>query len=132
LSVVDASVFVNAWVVQGETGDAARDALGRLDVLDVPAVFPAEVTSAVRKMLQAELIAEPVATATLTALVDVTKVCHAFDPFIDRVWDLRHHLTPYDAWYVALAEALECPLLTADAQLARAPGLRCEVVVVGR
>ena len=131
MSVVDASVFVNALAVEGEAGDAARDALGRLTVLDVPAVFPAEVTSAVRDMLRAGVIAETTATATLVALVDVTKVCHAFDPFIERVWELRHHLTTYDAWYVALAEALDTPLLTADYQLARAIGLRCAITVVG-
>ena len=46
---------------------------------------------------------------------------------LSRVWKLRHNLTPYDASYVALAEVLGAPLLTADARLAGAPGLRCEV-----
>lgn len=47
-----------------------------------------------------------------------------------RIWELRHNLTPYDAAYVALAEALDAPLLTADARLANAPGLRCAVEVM--
>lgn len=131
MSVLDASVFVNALAVGGETGDAARDVLRRLSMLEVPAVFPAEVTSAVRRMLLAGVIDERVATGTLVALTDVTKSSHPFDPFIERIWQLRHHLTVYDAWYVALAEALDTPLFTADQQLAEAPGLRCEVTVVG-
>jgi predicted nucleic acid-binding protein len=100
-------------------------------MLEVPAVFPAEVTSAVRRMLLAGVIDERIATDTLVALTDVTKVSHALDPFIERIWQLRHHLTVYDAWYVALAEALGTPLITADRHLAEAPGLRCEITVVG-
>jgi predicted nucleic acid-binding protein len=131
LTVVDASVFVDANAVDGPAGDAARGALQQLPMLHVPAVFPAEVTSAVRRMVLAGVLAEVRARGTLTALVGVAKACHAFDPFIERVWELRHHLTVYDAWYVALAEALETTLLTADGQLAAAPGLRCEIQLVG-
>jgi predicted nucleic acid-binding protein len=45
-----------------------------------------------------------------------------------RVWELRHNMTAYDAWYVALAEALDSPLATLDARLARAAGPRCRFV----
>jgi predicted nucleic acid-binding protein len=102
-----------------------------LSMLQVPAVFPAEVASAVRKMVLAGVLGEARARATLTALVDVARADHAFEPFIGRVWELRHHLTVYDAWYVALAEELETTLLTADAQLASTPGLRCAVGLIG-
>jgi len=47
-----------------------------------------------------------------------------------RAWELRTNLSAYDALYVALAEQLQAPLLTADARLARAPGLRCSIEVV--
>ncbi|WP_442790453.1 type II toxin-antitoxin system VapC family toxin [Nonomuraea sp. NBC_01738] len=49
---------------------------------------------------------------------------------IARMWELRGDLTLYDASYVALAEAEDCPLLTGDARLTAAPGIRCEVRVV--
>ena len=49
-----------------------------------------------------------------------------------RAWELRTNLTAYDALYVALAEQLDAPLLTADARLARAPGLRCSIEIVER
>ena len=45
-----------------------------------------------------------------------------------RVWALRQNLTCYDAWYVALAEALDCPLATLDRKLSRADGPACAVV----
>ena len=51
---------------------------------------------------------------------------------LGRVWELRENLSAYDATYVALAEALESALVTADGQLARAPGPRCTITVVRR
>jgi len=47
---------------------------------------------------------------------------------LDRVWELRDNLSANGASYVALAEYLDCNLLTADARLTRAPGLRCPVL----
>ena len=52
-------------------------------------------------------------------------------PFLDRIWELKDNLTAYDAAYVALAETLSAPLVTTDARLARAPGIRAEVEVYG-
>lgn len=51
---------------------------------------------------------------------------------VRRCWSLRNTLTVYNASYVALAEALGAVLLTADAGLPRASGLRCQVEVVTR
>ena len=44
-----------------------------------------------------------------------------------RDWELRHSVGAYDALYVALAVALDAPLLTADGRLAAAPGHRADV-----
>jgi predicted nucleic acid-binding protein len=51
--------------------------------------------------------------------------------FLDRVWEPKDNLSAYDAAYVALAETLNAPLITTDARLARAPGIRAEVEVYG-
>ena len=51
---------------------------------------------------------------------------------LDRVWELRDNLSAYDASSVALAELLDCNLLTADARLSRAPGIRCSITLVPR
>ena len=53
---------------------------------------------------------------------EFTLLRYSHQPFSDRVWELRHNLTAYDATFVALAEALEAPLVTCDARLAAAPG----------
>jgi predicted nucleic acid-binding protein len=55
---------------------------------------------------------------------------HASRALWRRAWELRLNLSAYDALYVALAELLQVPLLTADARLARAPGLRCCVELI--
>jgi predicted nucleic acid-binding protein len=51
-----------------------------------------------------------------------------FDPFGDRVWELRHTMTSDDAWYVAVAEALHLPLATQDEKLAKASRAHCDVL----
>lgn len=51
-------------------------------------------------------------------------------PLLRRVWDLRPDVTSYDGCYLALAEAVGAPLLTADRRLADAPGNRCSVEVL--
>jgi predicted nucleic acid-binding protein len=51
---------------------------------------------------------------------------------LERVWELRDNLSAYDASYVAVAELLECNILTADARLSLAAGIRCPVTVVPR
>jgi predicted nucleic acid-binding protein len=49
---------------------------------------------------------------------------------LDRVWELRHNVRGWDAFYVALAEGLQATLLTRDARLGRVGGLACEVEVI--
>jgi len=44
-------------------------------------------------------------------------------PLLHDIWSLRDNLTAYDASYVALARGLDCPLVTADAGIAAAPGV---------
>jgi len=52
------------------------------------------------------------------------------DPFLERIWELRHSLSPYDASYIALAEALDALLVTCDARMARAHGHNAKVEVL--
>jgi predicted nucleic acid-binding protein len=127
MTVVDASVFVNALVSVGPPGQAARDELKRLTVLEVPAIFTAEVTSALRAASLSGQLSLGHAETAREQLRLVRKVQYPFDPFSDRVWELRGNLTVYDAWYVALAEWLATDLVTADACLANSTGPRCAV-----
>ena len=55
---------------------------------------------------------------------------HAHEPLLDRVWELRHNLSAYDAVYVALAKVLHTRVLTCDGRLAHAPGAARRVELV--
>ena len=68
--------------------------------------------------------------AAVDDLLDLELDVYPTGPLLRRVWELRDNVTAYDACYVALAEALDCALLTADARLSRASGPICEVEVV--
>ncbi|MDP8978204.1 MAG: type II toxin-antitoxin system VapC family toxin [Actinomycetota bacterium] len=130
MSVVDASVLVDALVVAGPPGDAARTALRERTVLPVPAIFGAEVASALRAMVRHGAVDLRRAGAALAQLRTIRTIQYAFEPFADRVWRLRDNLTVYDAWYVALAERLGLPLVTADERLLASPGPECRVMHV--
>jgi predicted nucleic acid-binding protein len=120
--VLDASVLAPALGDDSEDGDRARARL-RGESLAAPELIDLEVMSVWRRWLKDERRAR-LALADL-AEIPMSRCPHA--PLIARCWELRGNATPYDAAYVALAEALGVPLLTADTRLARASGLRCEV-----
>ena len=113
----------------GADGDAARARLARDPALHAPHLVDLEVLSVLRRQAAGLLDARRAGFA-LDDLVDLPLVRYPHAGFARRVWELRGNLTPYDAAYVALAEALGCPLVTADARLARAPGTRCDVEVL--
>jgi predicted nucleic acid-binding protein len=127
MPVLDASVVVDALVVAGRPGDLGRAELHRLSELQVPAIFTAEVTSALRALVHRRAL-HPIRAATaLTGILSMKTLSYPFEPFARRAWELRDSLTIYDAWYVALAERLETELVTADKRLTDARGPRCPI-----
>jgi predicted nucleic acid-binding protein len=129
--VVDASVLVTALVGDDEDGALARQRL-RGERLAAPELVDLEVASALRRLhLQGRLTARraELALTDLTAL-PVARASHR--PLLARCWSLRKNLTVYDAAYVALAEALNAPLLTADAALARSASRSCTIELLQR
>jgi predicted nucleic acid-binding protein len=130
LSVVDASVLVE-YLTVGENVEAARAAIGRERWVWAPALIDAEVGNALRRLVRSKELGPRKAAAALDDFLDmrIQRVPHR--SLVDRAWQLRDNVTFYDALYVALAEALGAPLLTRDARLARAPGIRTEVELVG-
>ena len=123
--VVDASVLVES--LAGEDGRGAR-----LDgeELHAPHLLDAEVAHVLRKRHRLGLVDVLIAAGALADLTQLAITRHAHVPLLDRVWELRDNLTAYDALYVALAERLGAPLVTADARIAACPGLRTSVEVV--
>lgn len=129
--VADASVVADALVVVGSQGGLARAAISAHDTLAAPAVLPAEVAQALRAMSRRGQLAALRAYAALDGLTRLPLSLAEFLPHRRRVWELRENVTAYDAWYVALAESLDVPLVTLDARLAGAAGPRCEIVLLG-
>ncbi len=128
--VVDASVVVEVLLrVPGAERLQARLA-GAGERLCAPALLDVEVAQALRRYAaRGELGAERGQEAIeLLAAFPLVRYPHA--PLLARIWELRSNLTAYDAAYVALAEALRAPLLTADARLAGAPGHGAEIELV--
>lgn len=127
--VLDASVVVPALTGAGGAGAVAREALaeGRLHA---PHLLDVEVASACRGLVGRGRIGDDDARAALARLAALRLRRHQHHPLLARIWDLRHSLSAYDACYVALAEALDATLLTADRRLAAATGLRCDLRVL--
>ena len=127
--VVDASVLVTALVDDDADGDEGRRRL-RGEHLAAPELIDLEVVSALRRAVSASAVPPRRAALAIDDLISMPLLRAPHHRLLTRCWDLRENLTPYDAAYVALAEALGAPLLTADARMASAPGIRCEVEVL--
>lgn len=127
MSVIDASVFVDAVVGVGAHGEAARDELRHNKTLQVPAIFGAEAVSALRGLVARGALTAVRAVAAVEQVRRVQALQYPFEPFASRVWELKENLTVYDAWYVALAEWLGSDLVTADDSLRNAAGPRCPI-----
>ena len=126
--VVDASVVVAALVDSGPDG-AWADQLLRSDHLGAPHLMPAEVANLLRRAALAGKISGDAAALAHADLLALPVELFPYEPFAQRVWELRSTVTAYDAWYVALAETLKAKLATLDAKLRRASGPRCRFAI---
>ena len=126
--VVDASTIV-AWLT--DAGARGAWAAGHLNAGDLaaPHIMPAEAASVLRRMVHADRLSSGLATLAHADLVRLRAHLYPYEPLSDRIWELRPNVTPYDAWYVALAETLGAPLVTMDGRLQRAVGPRCDFEV---
>lgn len=124
--VVDASAIVTALADDGADGDRTRARL-RGERLVAPHLLDAEVASAWRRLAAHGDLDDRRALLALEDLgaLRLERVPHG--SLLGRAWELRQNLTVYDAIYVALAEALEVALVTADRRITEAPGIRCAV-----
>lgn len=129
--VPDASALLVALTVDSPAGDAVRERLAEAVPLHAPHVVDLEVLSAIRGLALGGKLDTRRADQALADWRDTRITRHAHHPFEGRVWQLRHNLTVYDAAYVATAEALGCALLSGDADLDAAPGVRCEIIIIG-
>ena len=123
--VVDASAALSAILNAGP----AREALGA-ERLHAPHLIDSEVASGLRRCVAAAQLSAAAGWLALDTWRRLGMTRYPAYAMLDRVWELRDNLSSCDATYVALAESLDCSLLTTDNRLGRAPGVRCPILLV--
>lgn len=127
--VVDASVLIEV-LLKTDSGQRVRPRLFEDESLHAPHLVDVEVTHVVRRLERLGSLPAGRGVEALEDLIDLQITRYPHHMLLFRMWELRHNLTAYDAAYVALAEALDAPLLTCDAALASAPGHSARVELV--
>lgn len=128
LAVVDASAVVALVTSRSATASALADRM-RGVVMHAPAILPVEIDSALRGLERGGKLTTEQAEAARHNARALPVDLWPWMLLADRAWQLRHNVSTFDAGYIALAERLGAPLLTGDARLARAPGVRCRIDV---
>lgn len=122
--VIDSSAVVAALIDTGPDGIWAEQIVAEHE-LYAPSLVRVEAVNVLRRLELTQKITTPEARAAWEDLMQLEIEQFPFEPFPDRVWELRHAVTSYDAWYVAVAEALGFPLATLDERLSKASGPKC-------
>ena len=122
--VVDASAVVALLVDTGPDGTWAEHLLGG-EQLVAPHLMPVEAANILRRSAARGDLSADAAALAHADLLALGVDLYPYEPFAARVWELRENLSAYDAWYVALAEAMGAKLATLDRALSRAAGPRC-------
>jgi predicted nucleic acid-binding protein len=124
--VVDTSAILDAIAAY----ESAPGLIARLAAdgdLHAPHVIDVEILHALRGMLMREEITPERAADARTDFAETVLLRYPHEPLSDRIWELRHNLSAYDAAFVALAETLEMPLVTCDARLASSSGHNAQI-----
>ncbi|MGH3753275.1 MAG: type II toxin-antitoxin system VapC family toxin [Pseudonocardiaceae bacterium] len=129
--VVDASVLVNALADDDADGDLARSRLLADPDLHAPSLVELEVLSVLRRQLRLGRLDNRRADLAVADLRMLPLIRYPHLELVSRVWALRDILTPYNGAYIALAETLDCSLVTSDKRLARVSGAACPIEVLG-
>jgi predicted nucleic acid-binding protein len=128
--VVDASALLEA-LLRTPAAEAVKARLfAARETLHAPHLLDVEVAHVVRRYAAMGDIDPERGRAALADLADFPLRRYPHDLLLPRVWELRNNLTAYDAVYVALAEALDAPLVTRDQRLAAAAGDHVRVELI--
>lgn len=126
--ILDTSAAIHALLHRPGNPDLLRR-LAAEPILGAPHLIDIEVLHALRRMVRMGEITEDQAADVRTDFDDLPLVRYPHTGVADRIWALRHNLTAYDAAYVALAEMIDCPVITSDERLAKVSGHSARVEV---
>lgn len=128
--VLDASVLANIVGDDGAAGDIARTRVAQEEAIAIPDLAMVETVAALRRQWLAKNLDDQRFERAVEYLLLLPIEPFPVGPMMRRAFELRANLTAYDATYVALAEALDCTLVTADRRMANAPTISCHVEVL--
>ncbi len=128
--VVDASVLANALADDDADGRLARGELRAADELTAPDLIDVETVSVLRKRWLRGTLTDTRLNTAVSHLLEMTFERVPARRLVRRAIELRDNVSAYDACYVALAESLQCDLVTADRRLAAAHGPRCAIRIL--
>jgi predicted nucleic acid-binding protein len=128
--VVDASALLEALLRTPAAIEVERRIFDPRQTLHAPHLLDIEVAQVIRRYAAGGDIDEAYGRAVLADLSDFPIRRYPHDVLLPRIWALRNNLTAYDAAYVALAEALDAPLLTRDGRLAGAAGHHARIELI--
>lgn len=128
--VIDASAVLELLLNTPAAPRVAERVFAPAETLHAPHLIDLEVAQVLRRYVAAGEL-EPLRGAeALDDLADLPLLRYPHDIFLSRIWELRHNATAYDAAYIALAEALDAPLLTCDGAIGSVPGHRARVIAL--
>ena len=128
--VVDASVILDLILAQSAAEAIGRRLFAPTETLHAPELLDLEVLQVLRRHWRAGSLSASRGEIAVADLDDLPVIRHPHGELVERIWQLRADVTAYDAAYLALAEALDAPLVTQDARLARAAGHTARVELV--
>lgn len=125
--VLDASAAID-WLLQTDVGaQIERRIYWHGESLHAPHLLDLEVAQVLRRLVREAAVSAPRADQAIEDLLDLRVTRYPHFVFLPQIWRRRHNLSAYNAAYVALAEELGASLITRDARLASARGVRIEV-----
>jgi predicted nucleic acid-binding protein len=125
--VADASAVLEVLLNTSRAAAIASRLFAGGQTIHAPHLVDVEVLQVLRRYVSASTVANARAREMMQDYLDMDLKRYPHDVLLERMWELRHNFTAYDAAYIALAEALEAPLITCDRALTS--GHRAEVVV---
>jgi predicted nucleic acid-binding protein len=126
--VLDTSAVLNVLTAPSPDPDLlARLESGRS--LHAPHLIDVEFLNSLRRLARVDRVVAERADEIRDDFGRLRLQRYPHGGFANRIWELRHNVSAYDAAYIALAEALACPLVTSDARMAKASGHRADVEV---
>jgi predicted nucleic acid-binding protein len=126
--VLDTS-FTLEMLIKTPLGELCLDRVAD-EMLHAPHLLDVECAHALRRLVRFGGLTLGIAQEALGDLRGLVIERHEHKIFLPRIWQLRDSVSAYDASYIALAEALDAPLLTCDAKLSRAHGHHARIVLL--